>query len=216
MLHFNERARVEDDFFQDYVDTNFSNKKWVPIKRGEINDKSFLQKLNLLKPDFIVCYGCSILSKDAIDAFYRKVVNVHLGLSPYYLGSGTNFHPLADNKPELVGYTLMYIDEGVDTGEIIHQQRPKINVFDNSHHVGCKIIRDMTGAYIELIKYSELLVKKSQPSFEKSKVCYRKDSTEERVSQMYENLKQGMFLSYLKNKSDRDKKYPIIQQSVLL
>ena len=52
--------------------------------------------------------------------FSRKFLNVHLGLSPYYRGSGTNVWPLINTEPDMVGATLC-IDAGIDNGEIIHQ-----------------------------------------------------------------------------------------------
>jgi len=48
-----------------------------------------------------------------------------LGLSPYYLGSGTNYWPLVNEKPEFVVATFMHIDTDIDTEEIIHQIRAK-------------------------------------------------------------------------------------------
>jgi methionyl-tRNA formyltransferase len=64
-------------------------------------------------------------------------------LSPYYRGSGTNFFPFVNNEPEYVGATFMYIDEGIDTGEIIHQIRPTIFLGDTIHHVGNRLIKEM-------------------------------------------------------------------------
>ena len=215
-IHFNERARVEEDFFKDYVKDNFNPDMWHSIGRGDINKKEFIGKLKKINPDLILCYGCSIISENVIEEFRNKILNVHLGLSPYYLGSATNFHPLVCEKPELIGYTLMYIDKGIDTGRIIHQARPRINIYDNSHHVGCKIIKDMTATYINLVKNFSKIEEKEQPSFENSIVCMRKDTTVETVNKMYLNLKNGMFLRYLKEKKRRDALHPIIQQSVLL
>lgn len=214
-IHFNERARVEKDFFEEFVDQNFDDEKWNPVERGSINSDIFLSMLNELDFDVIVCYGCSIVSSKVIEKYKKRILNVHLGLSPYYLGSGTNFHPLVSNKPELVGYTLMFIDEGIDTGEIIHQGRPDINVFDNSHHVGCKVIRGMTNSYLMLVKNINFIESKKQPSFENSIICTRKDSTDKSVKKMYDNMQKGMFLKYLKQKEKRDERYPMIQQDFL-
>lgn len=214
-VHFSERARVEKDFFEDYVNSNFNDSKWISISRGEVNTDKIINHIKDLELDFIVCYGCSIISKDFIDNVNATVLNVHLGLSPYYLGSGTNFHPLAAGKPELCGYTLMYMNEGIDTGEIIHQGRSELNVFDNSHHYGCKIIKKMTTDYIKLIVNFSKVRKLKQPSFENSVFCFRKDSSRLVVKRMYNNLKENMFQEYLSNKDSRNKKYPILKQRFL-
>ena len=212
-IHFNERTRVEFDFFNEYVHENFENDRWIEIPKGFINTESFGNDLASINPDFIVCYGCSIVSDFIIDKFEKnKILNIHLGLSPYYLGSGTNFIPLVENKPELVGYTLMFIDEGIDTGDIIHQGRPTINVFDNSHHVGCKVIREMADAYIKLIENFDKVTAKDQPCFDNAKVCYRRDCTAKSIRKMYANISNGMFLDYLKKQNIRNSRYQIIQQ----
>jgi len=137
-------------------------------------------------------------------------------LSPYYLGSATNFHPLCEGKPELIGYTFMFMDEGVDTGEIIHQGRCKnINVFDNSHHIGCKIIKQMSEEFIKVVENFKQLEKLDQPSFEYSKVCVRSDATYEKTLTMYDRFNNQMVLNYLKNRNERDFKYPILKQKFL-
>ena len=49
-----------------------------------------------------------------------------------------------NNEFEFFGYTFMYLDEGIDTGEIIHQGRPKIFPYDNPHQIGNRLIKKMT------------------------------------------------------------------------
>ena len=103
-------------------------------------NKKLVEKIIKLKPDFIVSYGCSLIRNKLIKKFNKKFINLHLGLSPYYKGSGTNFWPIANNEFQFLGATFMFIDDGVDSGPIIHQFRPLINVGDNIHTIGCKII----------------------------------------------------------------------------
>ena len=62
-------------------------------------------------------------------------------MSPYYRGSGTNFWPFVNNELQFIGATFMHIDEGVDTGEIIHQIRANIFHDDNIHQIGNRLIR---------------------------------------------------------------------------
>ena len=41
----------------------------------------------------------------------NKILNLHLGISPYYKGSGTNYFPLVNNEPQYVGATFMFLDK---------------------------------------------------------------------------------------------------------
>ena len=36
-------------------------------------------------------YGTTIIKGDLIRIFEKRIINLHLGLSPYYRGAGTNF-----------------------------------------------------------------------------------------------------------------------------
>lgn len=76
---------------------------------------------------------------------------MHLGLTPYYRGAASNFWALADNYPECVGATFMFIDAGIDTGEIIHQIRATINYYDTPSTIGNRLIKDMTNIFERLI-----------------------------------------------------------------
>ena len=39
------------------------------------------------------------------------MINVHLGLSPYYKGSATNFWPFVNNELQFLGVTFMVTDK---------------------------------------------------------------------------------------------------------
>ena len=56
----------------------------------------------------------------------------------------------------------MYLDEGIDTGEIIHQGRPKIFPYDNPHQIGNRLIKKMTKDFIKLVINFDLIKKKKE------------------------------------------------------
>ena len=68
------------------------------------------------------------------------MVNLHLGLIPYYKGSVTGFWPMYDLKPTMLGTTFHFISKKVDTGEIIHQNVPELGKTDGIHDVASKAI----------------------------------------------------------------------------
>ena len=73
-------------------------------------------------------------------------MNIHLGLSPYYRGAGTNFWPLVNGEPEYCGATIHILDGGVDTGPVIAHVRPEIAAGDGPHDIGNKTIVAAAGA----------------------------------------------------------------------
>ena len=86
------------------------------IKKGEINNIHIVKKILKLNPDLLICYGSSLINSVLLEKFKERFINVHLGLSPYYRGAGTNIWPLINLEPQYVGAPFMFIDARVDTG----------------------------------------------------------------------------------------------------
>ena len=93
-----------------------------------------------LAPDVVLVFGTEILRDEVIASFRGNLINLHLGLSPYYRGSGTNFWPLVNREPEYVGATIHYLDAGIDSGPIIAHVRPEMRADDGPHDVGNRTI----------------------------------------------------------------------------
>jgi len=71
--------------------------------------------------DFIISYGYRhIIKKDIIDLFENKIINLHISYLPYNRGADPNLWSLLDNTPS--GVTIHFIDEGLDTGDILCQK----------------------------------------------------------------------------------------------
>ena len=83
--------------------------------------------------------GIPIIKERLLDKLPKFVVNLHLGLIPDYKGSITGFWPMYDLKPTMLGTTFHFISE-IDTGEIIHQNVPRLAKNDGIHDVASKAI----------------------------------------------------------------------------
>lgn len=91
-----------------------------------INDGETIATIERLDPDLVVVSGTNIVGRAVIEAGSKRrgVVNLHTGISPYVRGGPncTNWC-LARNWFHLIGNTVMWIDAGVDTGNIIATER---------------------------------------------------------------------------------------------
>lgn len=212
--HLDYRSQSEKDFFETYTNGIIDKSNPKIIKRGEINDAKYVNEIKKLNPDLLIAYGCSIIRSELLDVFVGKFINIHLGLSPYFRGSGTNFWPFVENKLSLVGTTFMHIDEGIDTGKIIHQIRAKMVSGDNIHTIGNRLIKDSVIECSKLIinfkKLNNISLKKLN-SF--SKVYRNKDFTEESVQMAYNQLNLKID-DYILNKESYDEQFPIIKNLV--
>ena len=99
--------------------------------------KTFEQQLLSEIPaqtDLIVLAGfLSILPKKIIRLYPKKIINIHPSLLPKFGGKGMygmRVHKAVIEAGEKEsGCSVHYVDEGIDTGEIILQK--KVNVFPN-------------------------------------------------------------------------------------
>lgn len=79
----------------------------------------FIKKIN---PNFIISYNYKyIISTGIIKFMNNKIVNLHISYLPYNKGTHPNIWSFLENTPR--GVTIHYIDEGVDTGDIILQKK---------------------------------------------------------------------------------------------
>jgi len=69
-----------------------------------------------------------LLDKPLIDAFPRGVVNLHPSYLPFNRGQYPNVWSIVEGTP--AGVTLHYIDQQVDTGDIISQRRVNLSAAD--------------------------------------------------------------------------------------
>ncbi|MDQ6630608.1 MAG: methionyl-tRNA formyltransferase [Verrucomicrobiota bacterium] len=95
-------------------------------------DEEFIQTLRNLNPDLIVvvAYG-QILSQTILDLPHWGCLNVHTSLLPKYRGAAPIQWALLHNESE-TGVTIIKMDAGLDTGDILAQQVTPISPADNS------------------------------------------------------------------------------------
>lgn len=89
---------------------------YQPVK---LKDNEFLQDLQDINPDLIivVAYG-KILPKYILDYPKYGCINVHASLLPKYRGAGPIQWCIINGETE-TGITTMYMDVGLDTGDMI-------------------------------------------------------------------------------------------------
>jgi methionyl-tRNA formyltransferase len=92
-----------------------------------INDPSFLDIFYKLNPDIVVvtAFG-QILPKSIIDFPPLKCLNIHPSLLPKYRGAAPINWAIIRGETE-TGVTIMLMDEGMDSGDIVLQQQIEIN-----------------------------------------------------------------------------------------
>ena len=110
-------------------------KKWavehnIPVLTPDSLKKEYQSILDY-QPDLIVtCAYGKILPKEILLYPKYKCVNIHASLLPKYRGSAPIQWAILNGEKE-TGITLMYMDEGMDTGDIIDTVKCTIDDNDN-------------------------------------------------------------------------------------
>ena len=106
----------------------FALEKGIKIYQPEKvrNNEEFISKIKALKPDVIcvVAYG-KILPKEILEIPSKGCINVHGSLLPKYRGAAPIQWAVL-NGDKKTGVTTMYMDVGMDTGDMILKQETQI------------------------------------------------------------------------------------------
>jgi len=181
--HFKDRAIAEEAFFGQY--TSFPDVvPHISLAFGKINSEETVSYLETHKVDYILLFGTSIIKPIILEKFPNKVINLHLGLSPYYKGSGTNFFPIVNNEFACIGATIHIATSKVDAGGILHQLRLEtLYEEDTIHTIGNRLIEQAGVLYPKIVKgYIEGLIQPvAQKEITTSKEYRIKDFTPDTI-----------------------------------
>jgi folate-dependent phosphoribosylglycinamide formyltransferase PurN len=207
--HFQNRNISEEKYFAGKIKVDHIPS--IHVKTGASNSKETFTWVQKKQPEYLLLFGSSIIKDPLLGYFNNKVINMHLGLSPYYRGAGTNFWPLVNNEPECVGATIHLATLKVDAGSILKQVRPDVDPQDGPHDLGNKtIIRAIEKIPSIVTDYDNGSLTPQGQDLSIGKVYRRKDLTPDSITRLYENFECDMISDFIQNKEDRLRRYPIV------
>lgn len=97
----------------------------------EIFNQALLDEINALNVDLIVLAGFLVkIPEEMVHQYSHRIINIHPSLIPSFCGVGyygLRVHEAALEKGvKVTGATVHYVDEGMDTGEIIYQKAVEV------------------------------------------------------------------------------------------
>lgn len=123
----------------------------------EAFDAELIATLQAAKPDFICLAGyLRILTPALVAAFRGRILNIHPALLPKFGGPGMHGHHvheavLAAGEKES-GATVHWVDEGVDSGGIILQQRVPVLTLDTPESLAKRVLGAEHQVYAQALK----------------------------------------------------------------
>lgn len=214
--HFAERTRQEEEFFgtKSAFIADGGRCGVQIIEPGEVNSATTLEFLQSHDIETVVVYGTSLIKTPLIDTWPGRMINMHLGLSPYYRGTATNFYPLLNGEPEYVGVTIHLIDSGIDSGAIVKHARPAIVASDRPHTIGCKAILAGIEAMIAVLTGLERDGRlQAVPQWEVpgAHVYLRKDYHPRQVAELYRKIDAGLIPRFVEREVSRPKQLRLVR-----
>jgi methionyl-tRNA formyltransferase len=120
-----------------------AEKNKIPIIQPEKFDEKTISLLKETHPDLIVvaAYG-KILPEQALEVPGFGSINVHASLLPKFRGASPIQNALLSGESE-TGITIMLMDKGMDTGNILSQEKVSISPDDTTQTLAKKL--ELTG-----------------------------------------------------------------------
>jgi methionyl-tRNA formyltransferase len=107
------------------------------------NNAETKQILTELDPDVMVARTKVLLEQDVYEIPTHGTLVIHPGLCPEYRNQHGCFWALANGERERVAYSLLQIDDGIDTGSVLLQSGTSYNPRDDSHiYIQYKVVAD--------------------------------------------------------------------------
>ena len=115
-------------------------KKIFDFKKKHIDEKKILFELKKNRIDLICLAGfMKILSKTFINNFNGKILNIHPSLLPKFKGLNTHEKAIR-SKEKFSGCTVHFVNSKLDSGEIILQDKVRINKNETPKTLAKKIL----------------------------------------------------------------------------
>jgi len=147
---------------------------------ADINDPALAEWAIGERYDVLCLFGTAILKDVWLNAFPSRIVNLHLGLSPFYRGSATLFWPFANREPEYLGTTIHLATPKVDAGEILVRVVPDLRINESYYDITSRLIRDSIDRFPEtVLDYLGGLLRPMSQELVPGKLYRKADFTEE-------------------------------------
>ena len=162
------------------------------IQPKKMRDEEVISKIKEINPDLIVvvAYG-KILPKEIIDIPKYKIINVHSSLLPKYRGASP-IHSAILNGDTETGVSIMYIEEGLDSGDVILKEYCEITEDDTLGTLHDKLkelgAAGLTKA-LKLIENDEVQAQKQDDS----KATFVKPITKEQAKIDWDSTKEIIY-----------------------
>jgi len=121
----------------------------------DINDTKCMEFLQKENPDIFVVRGTAILKSHIIAIPRKYVLNIHGGIVPEYRNVHSAFWAYIKRDYKNIGTSIIFLDEGIDTGDIAKQAFITTNECDSIFEVKKKNLKLAGDLILQVLGNSE-------------------------------------------------------------
>jgi folate-dependent phosphoribosylglycinamide formyltransferase PurN len=145
-----EADEIRKHFFPDGIPMEYE--RGIPsITVPNINDAECIDFVKGLRPDLIAVCGTTVIKPAVFALAPLGAVNIHTGITPDYRSADPIFWAIYRGEPHKVGVTIHFVDAGIDTGAIIHQQAVALYRTDTLATIYIRCITIGTALYLRAL-----------------------------------------------------------------
>jgi hypothetical protein len=176
MTHYFDRVRDAEQQVFGTIRFGPDNARHLSLKSGDLNQVDLECLAPALSSDFYVVFGASYIKGDLCDILVKqKAINIHMGVSPYYRGSSSNFWALYDGRAHFVGATIHYLSAGLDSGPILFHVLPEAQAVD-PFLLGMLVVRAAHRSVVECLNGGGPSVHEAVPQNRTQEIRYTRST----------------------------------------
>jgi len=148
----------------------------LAIKMGDLNRLPMDILTPALSSDIYVVFGASFIKSPLCEHLVaHRAYNIHMGTSPYYRGSSTNFWALYDGRPDYVGATIHMLTTGLDSGPMLYHAFPPTAATD-PFVLGMQAVKAAHTSLVERLRTGELPAMEPIPQDKSLRLRYTRNA----------------------------------------
>lgn len=140
---------------------SFALENNIPVLQPEkLKDESFLENIRNLRPDLQVVVAFRMMPRQLWSIPHLGTFNLHASLLPQYRGAAPINHAIINGEKQ-TGLTTFFIDDKIDTGEILLQEKLEIGNEETAGELHDRMM--IAGASLVLKTVNEIVAGRVQP-----------------------------------------------------
>lgn len=130
-----EENIFEDKFFEE-VEYEINDRNMIEVHN--VNQKPLVKYIEHLEPDLGISFGTGLIKPYIFNIPKWGTINIHRGCIDSYRGLDSDLWALYNNEFDKIDVTVHYIDENLDTGDVLLKKNLPLdkvnNIYEMKYH----------------------------------------------------------------------------------